>query len=52
MVENDAFASNAGLQWKKTGSAYSFCWNLNPSVGTHTFTYTSSYFISDDFLVS
>ena len=50
MVENDAFAANAGLQWQKASSAYSFCWENNPSVGTKTFTYTSSYPISDDFV--
>ena len=50
MVENDAFEANAGLKWQKAGSDYSFCWDLNPTVGTKTFTYTSSYLISDDFL--
>jgi hypothetical protein len=48
MVENAA--AIAGLIWKNFVSAYSFCWELNPSVGTKTFTYTSSYPISDDFV--
>ena len=52
MAENDVFAANAGFQWKKAGSDYSFCWDLNPTVGTKTFTYTSSYLVSDDFVVS
>ena len=52
MVENDAFAANTSFKWQKAGSAYSFCWNLNPTVGTKTFTYTSSYLISDDFIIS
>ena len=51
MVENDAFAANAGLKWLKTGSDYSFCWDLNPTVGTKTFTYTSSYPVFDDFVI-
>ena len=51
MVENDAFAANAGLKWQKAGSDYSFCWDLNPTVGTKTFTYTSSYPAFDDFVI-
>ena len=50
MVENAPFAVNAGFKWQKASSTYSFCWDLNPSAGTKTFTYTSSYPISDDFV--
>ena len=48
MVENGAAIS--GLKWEKFGSVYSFCWDLNPTIGTQTFTYTSSYLINDDFV--
>ena len=50
MIENDAFTNNAGMQWNKSGSAYSFCWSPNPTIGTQAFTYTSNYAISDDFV--
>ena len=50
MIENDAYAANAGFKWYKSGSDYYFCWNSNPIVGIKTFTYTSSYLVSDDFV--